>query len=223
MNNKWISTTAFFAFGFMIYLFYFWDSIPFVSGQEFIYVITASAAIFLLAPIFVLAFLWGIWIIYDDDKQKDRFKKGWLFYKTFSVKLLAFILSIIFIIIFDKQINMLIVKLNIEKEIILILLVLVFLVGVFFIFAILVLLAIKYSKFASIIFMVLLPFIVFYPFVISIKMGNVNLYPSIVAMFMGLLFFWTVFIASDASKKTVYNYDTYIFCDFNSRTYRDFF
>ncbi|AKT91352.1 putative membrane protein [Campylobacter ureolyticus RIGS 9880] len=191
-NNQWISTVLFFGFGFIVYFLYFYKYTPFIPGQEFIYVITATSAIFLLIPVFILLFLWLLWLLYDLEKKGDKFKDGLLgglfFYKSMFIFILSFILSMAFIILFKNEISNYASNLNItnfRNSILMLIL-------IFLIFYLIICLAIKFQKFRFYLFIILLFIFSMYSFSNILKLEKLYFIIYIVS---GISFFWIILVS----------------------------
>lgn len=191
-NNQWISTVLFFGFGFIVYFLYFYKYTPFIPGQEFIYVITATSAIFLLIPVFILLFLWLLWLIYDLEKKSDKFKDGLLgglfFYKSMFIFILSFILFMAFIILFKNEISNYASNLNItnfRNSILMLIL-------IFFIFYLIICLAIKFQKIGFYLFIILLCIFSMYSFSNILKLEKLYFIIYIVS---GISFFWIILVS----------------------------
>lgn len=193
-NNRWLSTILFFGFGFIIYIFYFFkETTPFVFGQEFIYVVVSTSTIFLLIPIMFVIFVMSFYYLYISDKKDEKFKKGIFFYKSFFVEVLSFLLMNITILIFSEDISKLVMNSDLQigfDEVIEVIAVMI-LVCIFYIFVVSIL--IKNQKATLGIFL----FMLFFIFMISKKIGSINLFFPILFTFFGICLFYIILIEKD--------------------------
>lgn len=193
-NNRWLSTILFFGFGFIIYIFYFFkETTPFVFGQEFIYVVVSTSTIFLLIPIILVIFVMSFYYLYISDKKDEKFKKGIFFYKSFFVEVLSFLLMNITILIFSENISKLIMNSDLQigfNEVFEVIVVMI-LVWIFYIFTVSIL--IKNQKATLGIFL----FMLFFIFMISKKIGSINLFFPISFTFFGICLFYIILIEKD--------------------------
>lgn len=193
-NNRWLSTILFFGFGFIIYIFYFFkETTPFVFGQEFIYVVVSTSTIFLLIPIILVIFVMSFYYLYISDKKDEKFKKGTFFYKSFFVEVLSFLLMNITILIFSENISKLIINSDLQigfNEVFEVIVVMI-LVWIFYIFTVSIL--IKNQKATLGIFL----FMLFFIFIISKKIGSINLFFPILFTFFGICLFYIILIEKD--------------------------
>lgn len=103
-KNQWMTTILFYLFGFIIYIGYFFfkraGSVPLVYGGEFIYVIVAVSAIFILIPIVFVLISISMAFLYNYDKQQDSFKNDILFSKSSFINTLSALISVFIVLIF---------------------------------------------------------------------------------------------------------------------------
>ena len=77
-NHQWISTFLFFAFGFVIYILFFFSQgyIPSISQSELLYQTIQTSGIFLLIPFFIILFVFGfIYLVVYYGNNKNSFDK----------------------------------------------------------------------------------------------------------------------------------------------------
>ncbi|SUX22369.1 Uncharacterised protein [Campylobacter ureolyticus] len=197
-NNQWISTVLFFGFGFIVYFLYFYKYTPFIPGQEFIYVITATSAIFLLIPTFILFFVWFFWIMYVSEKENGKFKERLFFYDSVFVNILSLILSMVFIIICSDTISKFIPNLNTLNTIsgIFYLLALFFLP--FISFHVVISFSIKNEKFMFFFFLFVFFIASAYSFSLAFMSDKTSF---IIYIFFGVLFCWAILISNVTDDK----------------------
>ncbi|WP_228568657.1 hypothetical protein [Campylobacter sputorum] len=202
-KHQWISTVLFFGLGFIIYFFYFFKKgIPFVSGQEFIYITTATSTIFLLIPVIILLIVIIFYYLYITEKKEGKFnERWWLFYKSIFVDSLSLILMAITFLVFPDTVSEFIVGSNLEIGLSEVFELLGAIIIAFLLFALLLWLSIK-NEIMLFLCTIILP--TFFLFIISIKIGNLNSFFASFLIFFGAMFFIYCFLIK--AKKQVFIY-----------------
>lgn len=207
MKNQWISTILFFAFGFLIYFFYFrftTGEVPFITGQEFIYVITTTSAIFILLTISFILSIFFVALLYNHDKENNNFKNEKFYSKSIFIDLVSILLAISVYIMFiyfleakfyDTKLYQIIAKDQYR------ILISFFLIGYFIYFIIIKILLkiIKNEKISILFFIIFIILWLTFCFYLSIKINNELFF----IYFIGFAFvvFWIMFIGNETNKK----------------------
>lgn len=101
--HQWISTFLFFAFGFVIYILFFFSQhyIPSISQSELLYQIIQTSGIFLLIPCSIFLVVFGVMYLYVYYKKNKNYfdcLMSILYIIMFIYFILLFILLLIYII-----------------------------------------------------------------------------------------------------------------------------
>jgi len=135
----------------------------------------------------------SFYYLYISDKKDEKFKKGTFFYKSFFVEVLSFLLMNITILIFSENISKLIMNSDLQigfNEVFEVIVVMI-LVWIFYTFTVSIL--IKNQKATLGIFL----FMLFFIFMISKKIGSINLFFPILFTFFGICLFYIILIEKD--------------------------
>ncbi|MDU5326377.1 hypothetical protein [Campylobacter ureolyticus] len=200
-NHQWISTLLFFAFGFVIYILFFFSQhyIPSISQSELLYQIIQTSGIFLLISFLVILFAYVCSIIYVNDKKKKNFDNKFLklFSKSLFVNLTTLLIMLSTPLILEK-------KLTLETNFINIAYVCLCMFIYYYIVCYLILLIIKYRAIQMAFYIFLIFACMFVAMYISLLMHSSYKLFFIFFIFMSIILFWILFITNETNKKENY-------------------